>query len=272
MHCYLDGKFLPLEDAGVPLDDLGLLRGYAIFDFIRITNGKAIYLDDHLERFESSAQKMRLPLHHSREALKELIAELMRLNGLPHAGLRLLLTGGSSSDGYTITAPKLIITQQALTPPPDTLPPSFKLVSYPYQRELPGIKTTNYAMAVWLKPWVDEQQADDLLYHQHGVISESPRCNFFLITNDNRILTPGGEVLPGITRKQLLRLGEEKGLPIHEAEIRLEDLRAARGAFISSTTKRIIPVRQIDDIVYEHEASGALCTSLYNLLIENERR
>lgn len=263
---------MPLTEAGVPLDDLGLLRGYAIFDFIRITNGKAIHLDDHLERFESSAQKMRLPLQHSREALKQLIAELMRLNGLPHAGLRLLLTGGGSSDGYTITAPKLIITQQTITPPPDTLPPSFKLVSYPYQRELPGIKTTNYAMAVWLKPWVDEQQADDLLYHQHGVISESPRCNFFLITNDNRILTPAGEILPGITRKQLLRLGAENDLPIHEAEIRLEDLAGARGAFISSTTKRIIPVRQIDDIVYDHGSTGALCTSLYNLLIENERR
>ncbi|MBV9989636.1 MAG: aminotransferase class IV [Chitinophagaceae bacterium] len=265
--CYLNGQFIPLDSAGLPVGDLGIQRGYGIFDFVRVTNGRALFLDDHLERFYHSAEKMRLPVGRTKDELKEAIDRLIKQNQLPDAGLRILLTGGISPDGYQIVQPNLTIIQQPLAPPPAQLPSPYKLVTCEYQREMPEIKTTHYLMAVWLYPWMKEQGADDVLYRQNGFVSECPRSNFFIVTKDDRIVTPAANILRGITRKQILKVAAAHHLPIEEASISLGDLRLAREAFISSSTKRIIPVQQVDDISFH---SNELSRRLFELLVEEE--
>jgi D-alanine transaminase/branched-chain amino acid aminotransferase len=123
---------------------------------------------------------------------------------------------------------------------------------------LPQLKTIDYLTAIWLQPLRKEKGADDLLYHQNGFISESPRSNFFLVKADGTIVTPTEGVLPGITRKKVLQVAK-KHFNVEERAILLHELKEAKEAFLTSTTKQILPLSQVDDHIFsEPEISHLL--------------
>lgn len=271
LTCFCDNRFMPLSEASLPVNDLGYQRGYGIFDFLRVTGNAPLYWEDHLDRFFFSAQAMHLPVKYQRDALQQIILQLIKENALPFSGIRIMLSGGSSPDGYQITEPNLVIVQTPLTPPPDqVMLPGYKVVSYPHQRQMPHVKTTDYLMAIWLQPWVKQQAADDVLYHQNGIITEFPRSNFFLVTEDQTIVTPEKNILAGITRKQILQVAEANGLRVIQKDISLEEIGAAREAFISSSTKRVIPIRQLDDIQFAPYTTESVTAKLFGWLRQHE--
>ena len=269
--CYLNGSWIPLSEASVPVSDLGLQRGYGLFDFLRVTENVPLYLEDHIDRFFHSADIMRLLIRNTKEEMIILIKELVQKNNLPVSGIKILLTGGNSSDGYSIAEPNFILIQKPITPTPSTIYlPGFKLVTYSFQRQMPDVKTTDYLMALQLQPWLKEKKGDDLLYHQQGIVSECPRSNFFMVTRDNRLITPGKNILKGITRKHVLAIASEKGIVVEEREVTMEDIKMAEEAFISSSTKRIIPVTQIDDITLSPFSENSITAKLYAAFLERE--
>jgi D-alanine transaminase/branched-chain amino acid aminotransferase len=267
----MNDRFVPEDQAALPVNDLGVQRGYGIFDFLRVSNGIPLFIDDHLDRFYHSAREMRLPVRQTKEELKGILSALLQKNNLPDAGVRILLTGGNSPDGYQVAAPSLVIIQQPLLPPSSNLSQPCKLVTYQHQRQMPHIKTTDYLMAVWLQPWIKQMGADDVLYQQNGMVSECPRSNFFIVTGNHTIQTPASNILKGITRKQVLKVAAGQGILVEEKDISLEDIRMASEAFIASSTKRIIPVGQVDDIVFEAVSANPVTTRLFELLLQNER-
>jgi D-alanine transaminase/branched-chain amino acid aminotransferase len=97
---YLNNAFVKAEDAKIHVSDLGLVRGYGIFDFFRAIDGKAIFLEDHLDRFENSARLMGLPIPATRDQLRAIILESIQRHPLPLLGIKMILTGGFSADGY----------------------------------------------------------------------------------------------------------------------------------------------------------------------------
>jgi D-alanine transaminase/branched-chain amino acid aminotransferase len=269
--CHLEGRFMPLEEAGMPLNDLGLQRGYGIFDFLRVSGRKPLFIEDHLDRFYRSAETMRLAVPEEREGLKEIIRELAAHNDMPSSGMRILLTGGPTPDGYTISSPRMAVIQQAMAPPPDELPtPGIRLCSHPYRRQLPEVKTTDYLMAVWLQPWLRERGGDDILYHHEGVISECPRSNIFLVDRMGTLVTPAHDMLRGVTRKQVVSVALRLGIAVEERDIRLEEVAAASEAFVTASTKRILPVRDIDGVELPVSATGTVTGRLREALIELE--
>jgi D-alanine transaminase/branched-chain amino acid aminotransferase len=120
-----------------------------------------------------------------------------------------------------------------------------RLVTYPHMRQMPDVKTIDYLMAIWLQPFIREKNADDVLYHRDGLVSECPRSNFFIVTKDDELITPANNILKGVIRGKLLQLAGGSYTTI-ERPVALEDIRGAREAFITSTTKHIVPVLQID--------------------------
>lgn len=263
---------MPLKDAGLPVTDLGVQRGYGIFDFLRVTDRVPLFQDDHLERFFNSAKEMRLPAGKTKEELKEIIAHLIAKNNIPHAGIRILLSGGTSPDGYEIVQPNLVVVLQPITPPPDQIyQQGYTLVTYQHQRQMPHVKTTDYLMAIWINPWVKEKGADDVLYQQNGIISECPRSNFFIVTQSGTIVTPEKNILKGITRKQILSIATEQGMKLEEREVSIDDVRRAKEAFISSSTKRIIPVVKIDDIELGLFSNDSVTAKLYRYFLQREK-
>lgn len=271
--CFYNDRFLPLQDAGLPVTDLGIQRGYGIFDFLRVTGNMPLFIDDHLDRFYHSAKEMRLPVKYAKHALKDILQKLIAQNDLPHSGIRILLSGGTSPDGYQIIEPNLTIIQQPVTAPADEIDgKGYKLVTYPHQRQMPHVKTTDYLMAIWLQPWVKAQSGDDVLYHQNGMVSECPRSNFFIVTQSNTIVTPGRNILEGITRKQILKLAAEYEFKMEIRDVSLQDIYEAKEAFISSSTKRIIPVHTIDDLVLEPFSDDSVTAELYRIFLQKEKQ
>jgi branched-chain amino acid aminotransferase len=265
-YVFLNDGFINEGKAVLHFSDLSFQRGYGIFDFFRLIGNKPLFLDDHLDRFFSSAKNMHLPIPANRDEIKQLISELIEKNNLSDTGIRLSLTGGYSVDEFNIGLPNLLISQHSF-PPPQQLQreKGIKLLPYSYQRQLPHIKTIDYLMAIWLQPLKSEKGADDILYHANGFISECPRSNFFLVTNGNCIVTPAENVLKGITRAKVIELAREH-YSVEERPVHIEEIKTAREAFVTSTTKQILPVGQIGEKHFtEKRVSGELLNSFRNI-------
>lgn len=272
MVCFLNGNFINYSDASLHISDLGLLRGYGIFDFFRTTGNAPLFLDDHLNRFYASAKTVRLQVPIDREKIAAAIDELIRRNALDFSGVRLLLTGGYSEDGYLPTGKaNLVITQQRMLPTSiDNFEKGISLVSYEHVRELPRVKSLNYLTGIHAQPLLAEHNADDVIFHSGGRVSECPRNNIFLVDSDSRIFTPERDVLFGITRKHILAMDLE-GFTIAAADFSLQDLLNAREVFITSTTKRVMPVVRVDGKTIGNGRPGAVTRRVYKnfLNIEN---
>lgn len=272
-YAFVNDAFITHENASLPLGDLGIQRGYGIFDFLRVNGTKPLFLEDHLDRFFNSAAFMRLKINHSREDIKVIVHKLIDKNNLHHSGLKLLLTGGDSEDGYTVTNPRFSVIQQSLTPPPANMSEKgIRLVTRDYQRQLPEVKTTDYLMAIWLQEWMREMGGEEILYHHQGNIRECPRSNFFLIKEDDTLVTPATDILKGITRKNITQVAGMSGLRIEIRTIGLQEITDAKGAFICSSTKRIMPVNGIDQTIYDITNSSFILNALWQSLIMMEHQ
>jgi D-alanine transaminase/branched-chain amino acid aminotransferase len=245
---FVNDQLVPADTASLLIGDLSIQRAYGIFDFFKTLGGTAVYLNEHLDRFFFSAAQMRLDAGIGRAELTDRIATLLESNGIADSGVRLTLTGGYSPDGYGLARPNLVIQQIPLAAPITGEPTrSIRLMSYPHMRQLPEVKTIDYLMAIWLQPLLREKGAEDVLYHRDGVISECPRANFFLLTEGDVLVTPRSNVLKGITRMKLLEVVKGR-LKTEERDVRLEEVGRAKEAFITSTTKHVLPVTAVDGV------------------------
>jgi D-alanine transaminase/branched-chain amino acid aminotransferase len=272
IYCFAQNKISLLETAGVPLGDLLVQRGYGIFDYLRVSNNKPLFIDAHLDRLFNSATIMRLNIIQSKDEIKNIVKDLLEKNNIPFSGIRLIIAGGDAPDGYTITQPHLMIIQQPLEAPPvEMVSKGLFLVSYFYQRQLAEVKTTDYLMAVHLHPWMKSQGADDILYYNNDSVSECPRSNIFMVTQDNTIVTPAHNMLKGITRKNIIAVAEANHLKLEQRDISLSEMKQAKEVFITSSTKRIIPVSKLDEqnFIFDPKNSISASLSSYLLALEN---
>ena len=272
LYCYANNQIKLIENAGVPVSDLLVQRGYGIFDFLRVANYKPLFIDEHLDRFFYSASVMRLNIKETKDEIKKIVTTLIDKNKLPFAGIRLIIAGGDAPDGYTITQPHLIILAQTLAPPSNQFSEKgIHLASYRYQRQLAEVKTTDYLMAIWLQPWMKNKGADDILYYQEASISECPRSNIFMVTHENKLLTPANNMLKGITRKNILQVANHHGIEFECRDITLSELKTAKEVFISSSTKRILPVSQLDDQIYSMSHLNSISYKIFTYLLALEQ-
>ena len=262
-YSIINGKFFKNSEATVLISDLAVQRGYGIFDFFVTFNGKPIFLDDHLDRFYNSVATMRLAPIPDREALTKLIYGLIEINKMPNSGIRITVTGGYSADGYGLAAANVLITQSAFDYNKESFYKGISLVTHNYQRQLSQVKTIDYLQAVYLQPCIKENNADDVLYHNEGELRECPRANFFLVTKNNEIVTPQSNVLWGVNRKKLLSFSE---FGAKAETVKLSDIDEAKEAFITSTTKIVLPVLSINGKQIGDGKPGELTTLLFDKL------
>jgi branched-chain amino acid aminotransferase len=164
MYAFVNSEIVPLEKAFLHVSDLSIQRGYGIFDFFKISEQHAYFLNDYLDRFYQSASILRLPVPLEREKLIDTIYALIEKNNVRESGMKMILTGGYSPDGYQPHHPNLIITQQALSlPQQDQLDTGVSIITNEYVREIPGVKTINYTMGIWLAEKVKNYNAYDVL-------------------------------------------------------------------------------------------------------------
>jgi len=247
-YAYINGTIVPAAKAVIPINDLGLLRGYAVFDYLRTYNGKPLLINHHFERFENSAKSLRIALPLTKKQITETIISLIQKSKIKKdVGIRLLITGGNSTDGISLGKPNFIIIIEDLAEPKEEeIKNGVKLIINKFQRETPLVKTTNYKNAIRHSSEKEEQNAYDILYHFNNNILETTRNNFFIFKK-NILLTAKEKVLQGITRKIILQIAKEK-FKIEERPVNIDELKDATEAFVTGATKNILPVVQINKL------------------------
>ena len=191
--CFLNGKILPLSEAKVGVEDIGLLRGYGIYDGLAVFNGKVFHLADHWDRLLSGAHILNLNVSVTKEKAGKIIEELAQKNGfMERANVRIILTGGQTLGGieYDFENPTFfILVEKWESLPKDLYEDGAKLVTYRHMRELAEYKTTNYIRAVNLQNWRKEEKAVEILYTYDGEILECSTSNVFILKNKT-VITP----------------------------------------------------------------------------------
>lgn len=264
---FLNGAFLPESECKITVTDLGLLRGYGIFDFFKAVNGNIIFLEDHLDRLAFSTQQLDLKVPYTKEELKTILSQVIQKNTHPLLGIKIIVTGGYSLDGYTPTNPNFIIIAKPFTY--FNKPQGMHLMSLEYVRENPTIKTLNYAVPIQHLPQMKAMGADDFLYHKDGKISELSRSNIFIVKN-NVIITPNNDVLWGVTRKNILTLAKNKW-KVEEREVSLQEVFEADEVFTTGSTKKVTAITQIDQKLINNGNIGLITQQLLHDFEELEK-
>ena len=244
---FLNGEFVSLENAKTSIADLGIVRGYGIFDYFQIINGVPLFLEDHTKRFLNSASKMRLRIGYSADEIYSLMDQLIKLNNIDNAGIKFVATGGISPNGFDIADPTFaIITQDFARVSAEITQNGARLLSHEYVRSLSEIKTTNYTMAVYLSDALNKINAIEPLYYSKESVSECARSNVFTVVNEE-IITPNRNILLGITRAHVIQIAKINGFKVVERDIPLGEMLQADEVFLTGTMKNVLPVIKIDE-------------------------
>ena len=205
-YCFFNGEFRSSDQALLLVSDLGLQRGYGVFDFARTYNDKLFHFDDHLDRLRHSADTLHLNLAYSNQEITDMANLVIEKSDLRCPGVRLLLTGGYSDTAFAFENPNFLILGENLSQfSKQVYEDGVTVMTHRFQRESPQTKSLNYLNALRLEPVRKQRGVYDILYYWTHGVTEFPRGNFFLFNNDT-LVTPKNHILFGITRNIVLKL------------------------------------------------------------------
>lgn len=248
-YCYLNGKIVLEDKAHVSISDLGILRGYGVFDFLRTYNGRPFYLREHMDRLENSAKLVGLKVPLTKLRVGEIISELLRKNKLREATVKIIVTGGCSADGLVCDLNHqtvIILVKEIHDCPVELYKKGIKLITFEHQRNNSSAKTIDYITMLKLQNKRQKEKAFEILYVNNGVVLEGATSNFFIFKG-NKLITTKNNILAGITRKIILKLAI-KHFKVEVRDLKINEIKNATEAFITSTTREVLPVVRIDNI------------------------
>ncbi|MBX3470201.1 MAG: aminotransferase class IV [Planctomycetes bacterium] len=275
----INGELVDPAAATVSIFDRGFLFGDAIYEVTRTVHRRPFHLDLHLDRLERSGDAIELDVRPLRAPL---VAEIDRLiAALPDERdlvVRIMVTRGQSPglDLFAAEGPPLwILWVKTLDGfRPELYERGLRILSVSpdeiVARVSPGVKSNNRQANVMVHRHARQEGYDDGLFvDPSGVVTEGPTWNLFVVKS-GQVITPPLErgVLEGITRGLVLRLCARLDVPAHVREITLDEARAADELFITSTTRGVMPVRELDQVELPG-APGPVTRRLRQALVES---
>lgn len=259
----VNGRLFDREHAVVSVFDHGFLYGEGIYETLRTYDGRPFLFDRHMQRLRHSAFLMALPVPMDDDAIEVRLLETMRAAGLGGPGsaeayLRILVTRGVGDLSYDPAAcpipSMVVIAKPQIDPPADVYERGVKVVLVSVVRNHPGtvnpvIKSNNLLNnALAMQEAVRAGAFEGVMRNYRGDLAECTTANIFVV-RDGSALTPplDAGLLPGITRAFLFEIGREAGIPVLESTLRDADLFAADEAFLTSTTREVVPITRVDD-------------------------
>lgn len=247
---YVDGEYVADNQAQISVNDLSVIRGFGVFDFLRTYNGVPFHLDDHLKRLERSARLIGLKLPHPKQKIKEIVQETLARNHHPESNIRIVVTGGLSSDGITPgESPKLLVMVTGIKQmPEDWYTKGAKATTSHVDRFMPGAKSINYIPAILCQAEARNQQAIEALYvDKNGNMLEGTTSNLLVFIGNTLITPPCDRVLPGITRQVVLTLAKQE-FSVVERQLHKDEIRLLDEAFLTSSIREVVPIVAIDSV------------------------
>ncbi len=290
MTVFLNGQFVPEADAKVSVFDRSFLYGDGLFETVRISNGKPFRLMPHLQRLEQGAAFLGIKLPYPAVALRAYVAELVALNTIQEALLRITLSRGIGVRGYSPKGADNSVLVMSLHPfgtpisgspamdcaGSEAFAPSWRAhtasIRLPAGDALAQFKTCNKLMQVVARAEAEAAGADEaLLLSTDGSVVEATSGNIFWV-QAGRVCTPplAAGILRGITRGVVLEICQQLQVPVQEAHIRLEELLTADAVFLSLSSFGVVELADIDG----HKLAGApvlaAISKAYHALVREE--
>lgn len=272
---YIDGAIFDPEDATISVFDRGFLYGDSVYEVVRTAGGRPVDLDAHLDRLERSAAAIALDLP-ERALVATAAAATLRAAGNPESYLRIIVTRGGGEIGLDpalADGARLIVIARALvTPPPEAYARGIRLRIVQVERNSrravdPAVKSGNYLNNILALHEARRAGADEaLMCDAQGRVAEGSTCNVFVVAGE-RVITPAPDIglLTGITRQRVLELARAAGIDIREGTLTPEDVRAADEVFITSSTRGVVPVAEVDGAPLARPAVGPVTRRIMNL-------
>ncbi len=253
---YLDGKFVPAEEAAVSVYDHGLLYGDGVFEGIRAYNGRVFRLEEHVKRLYDSAKAIMLEIPMSQEEMCDAIRETLRKNGLTDAYIRPLVTRGVGDlglDPRKCAKPTvMIISQKWDAMYGDLYEVGLTAVTVTVRRNSsaalpPNIKSLNYLNNILAKIEANVKGGNEAIFlDDAGNVSEGSGDNIFVV-KDGKIFTPHTlNNLKGITRIAVIEVALARGYEMKDVHLGIFDLYTADEIFVTGTAAEVAPVTRID--------------------------
>lgn len=253
---YVEGRFVPAGEARVPILDWGFLRSDATYDVAHVWRGSFFRLEDHLDRFERGMARLHMSSPKGRDEIREILLECVRLSGLRDAYAEIICTRGVPPPGsrdprectnnfYAFVVPFVWIAD------PRKQERGLHAAISGVQRVAPESVDPTVKNYHWLDLQMGLYDAYErggetvILTDAEDNVVEGPGFNVFAV-QDGHISTPNRGVLEGITRKTVIELAADLGVPLEERAVPAGELRRAHEVFVTSTAGGIIPVTTVD--------------------------
>lgn len=268
---FLNGSFLPAEQACVPVLDRGFIFGDGVYEVIPAYGGKLFRLHEHLQRLENSLQAVRIPKPMKTDAWDAMLNELIEQNGGGDQSLYLQVTRGSAQRDHAIpkdAQPTVFAMSNPLKPVAEEIVKdgvsAISLDDIRWQRC--HIKAISLLPNILLRQEALDQNAAEAILIRDGFVTEGAASNLFAVI-DGVLCTPptGPFLLPGITRDLILELAAANGIAHREEKISQHDLQQAEEIWLSSSTKEILPVTQLDNATVGNGQPGPLFKTMLAL-------
>jgi branched-chain amino acid aminotransferase len=256
MIIYLDGAYLPREEAKVSVFDHGLLYGDGVFEGIRAYNGRVFRLDEHLDRLYDSAKTIDLAIPIAKAEMADAIREVLRRNGLRDAYIRPIVTRGVGDlglDPRKCERPTVIIIavewgamygdlyEKGLTAV------TVSIRRNPAEALPPNVKSLNYLNNILAKLEANCKGGDEAIFFDtNGYLSEGSGDNIFVVKNGEIITPPTLNNLRGVTRLVALECAADLGITVVERNMGYFDLYSADEVFVTGTAAEVGPIVTID--------------------------
>lgn len=281
---YVNGEYLPAEEAKISVFDRGFLFGDGVYEVSSVIEGKLVDNVAHLARLARSLKALSLTSPIDLQEIPAIQRELIARNGLEEGSVYLQITRGPadrSFDWPEDPQPSLVMFTQAkrIIDHP-RLETGISVALTPDLRwKRRDIKTVTLLPASWAKAQATALGADDAWMTEEGedgleYVTEGSSHNAFIVSPSGAIVTRhlGDEILHGITRRAALKLAEELQIPVEERPFTPQEAKAAKEAFVSSASYFVMPVTSIDGQPIGTGAPGPIATRLRELYIEAARR
>jgi D-alanine transaminase len=277
---YVNGAYVPLSEAKVSVLDRGFLFADGIYEVSAVLDGKLVDNASHLARLERSVGEIALPLPESLERILEIQRELIARNQLENGLVYLEVTRGADA-GRDFAFPKAGVkpTLVMFTSPKDIInAPAAKtgigVITVPDIRwARRDIKSVGLLAQVLAKQAAAQAGAGEAWMIEDGKVTEGGSSSAFILTQDDVLVTRqnSSSILPGCTRKAVVKLAEERQLRVEERPFTIQEALAAKEAFVTSASLFVQPVVSIDGKTVANGKPGPMATRLREIYIDFAR-
>ncbi|MGB8517433.1 MAG: D-amino acid aminotransferase [Gallionella sp.] len=271
MIIYLNGKFMPVENAKVSVLDRGFIFGDGVYEVIPVYARRAFRLPEHLRRLQHSLDGIQLPNPHSDDALGKILTELIAQHDSDDQYLYLHITRGAAERDHAFpnppVAPTVFITSKPLNPPAENLlRDGVACLTATDNRWLRcDIKAISLLPNVLLRQMaVAAGCAETILLRENEWLTEGAASNIFVVKNGTLLAPPKDNLmLPGITYDVILELAAAHDIPHQVRRISKAELLAADELLLTSSTKEVLAITQLDGKPVGTGKPGAMFQQLH---------